>query len=166
MSRARSVLFGLPSALGRAGPRLRSLPRREWVLLVQAPIALPVMAIALRRKGLTAVQDRLLGGRACVQAPPSAQERRELADRLAWCVQVAAAYGPWPANCLQRSVVLCWFLHRRGLTGDLRMGVRRGDDGALDFHAWVEHDGVVLAERRDVRQRYATFTATNHPERI
>ncbi len=80
------------------------------------------------------------------------------AHRLAWCVQVAAAYGPWPANCLQRSVVLWWFLRRRDLESELRIGVRRDPEtGALDFHAWLEHDGVVLNDRGDVRERYATF---------
>lgn len=86
-----------------------------------------------------------------------------MAERLSWCVQVAAAYGPWPANCLQRSVVLCWFMQRRGLPGDLRIGVRKDERGALDFHAWVEHDGKVVNDRRDVVVRYAVFEGAITP---
>jgi hypothetical protein len=77
-------------------------------------------------------------------------------------VQVAAKRGLWPANCLQRSVVLWWFLARRGLASDLRIGVRRRPDApsasrSMDFHAWVELDGVVLNDGPDVRERFATF---------
>lgn len=154
MSRTSRILGALPGATRRAGPRLRALSFAELRLLLQAPLVLPVVALALRRYGLSAVQERLLASAA---PTTSAEPDRARAERISWCVQVAAAYGPWPANCLQRSVVLCWFLHRRGLHGDLRIGVRRTEDDRLDFHAWVEHDGVVINDRRDVRERYATF---------
>jgi hypothetical protein len=163
MSRTRSILAAAPAALGRAAPRLAALTPAERRLLLQAPVVLPAVALALRWGGLTRVQQRLLRPGAGVQAPGSSAERRAAAERLAWCVQVASAYGPWPANCLQRSVVLCWFLHRRGLTGELRMGVRQDEDGSLDFHSWVEHDGFVLNDTRDVRERYAAFSTAGTP---
>lgn len=154
MSRTSRILGALPGATRRAWPRLRALRLDELRLLLEAPLALPAVALALRRYGLNAVQARLLSS-----ADPTSVARpdRARAERISWCVQIAAAYGPWPANCLQRSVILCWFLHRRGLHGDLRIGVRRTEDNRLDFHAWVEHDGVVINDRRDVRERYATF---------
>ena len=156
MSRARLILRALPGASRRAGRRLRRLTAAEFLLLLQAPLALPLMALRLRRHGLAAVQARYVrpGAPHDLVRRPDDHER---AERISWCVQVAAAYGPWPANCLQRSVVLCWFLRRQRLSGDLRIGVRRIDADRLDFHAWVEHDGVVINDRRDVRQRYATF---------
>ena len=84
-----------------------------------------------------------------------------MAQRLAWLVEAAARRGPWPANCLQRSTVLWWLLRRRGVETDLRIGVRRrpGSTGgeSLLFHAWVEHDGLVLNDAPDIRSRFATF---------
>jgi hypothetical protein len=58
--------------------------------------------------------------------------------------------------------VLRWFLLRHGLAGDLRIGVRRrpgepSGSRSLDFHAWVELDGVVLNDLPDVRERFVTF---------
>lgn len=91
-----------------------------------------------------------------------AADAMEVSRRLAWIVEVVARRGPWPANCLQRSVVLWWFLRRRGISSEIRIGVRRrpatasGSQG-LDFHAWVELDGVVLNDRSDIRGRFATF---------
>lgn len=62
-------------------------------------------------------------------------------------------------------MVLWWLLHRRGVGSNLLIGVRRrpgspSGSRTLDFHAWVEHDGVVLNDVADVRDRFATFS---HP---
>lgn len=79
-----------------------------------------------------------------------------------------AAYGlasrrmaarPWvPGNCLSRSLALLWFLKRSGYTPDLRLGVSLAG-GAFSAHAWIELDGLVLNDRRDVASRFAPLTA-------
>src|SRR5688572_21035598 len=148
----------LAAAARRAPARLGQLSLSELALLVQTPFALPVMALALRRYGLRRVQSFLGRRRPPGPRNDDAIVRGAEARRLAWIVNVTAAYGPWQANCLERSLVLWWFLHRRGLEGELRIGVRRDErTRALDFHAWIEHDGVVVNDRADIRQRYATF---------
>lgn len=160
----REILRHVPGALTRAGVRLRQLDRGELGLLLQAPVLLPLASLALKRWGLRRVQATLPG---TFRPYPDPATRQAAAERLAWCVQVAAAYAPWPANCLQRSVVLWWFLRRRGLEGDMRIGVRRDPaSGALDFHAWVEHGGVVINDRRDIRRLYATFDAAIAPDGV
>lgn len=126
-----------------------------------ALVLLPASALALRRFGLGRVQAALVRWAPHPVPRPAAQSLDE-ARRTAWVVEVAARRGPWPANCLQRSVVLWWFLARRGLAGDLRIGVRRRPGGppgsdSLDFHAWVEHEGVVLNDVPHIRSRFATF---------
>lgn len=159
-NRGRGVARALPRAALTAPRRLARLEPGEILLLLQAPFVLPALAWWLKRRGLAAVQQRLLHGDDGGPAPAVDLAR---AERLAWVVQVAAAYGPWPANCLQRSVCLTWYLHRQGLASDLRIGVRQGDDRPLDFHAWVEHDGAVIGDRRDVRERYAVFPGSVAP---
>lgn len=155
MSTRRRIAAALPHALRSAPRKIARLRPDELLLLLLSPLALPAAAYALRRWGLNRVQARLhRRTRPTVIEHAGALDRVE---RLSWCVQVAAAYGPWPANCLQRSVVLCWYLHRLGLSADLRIGVRRTGGDALDFHAWVEHEGRVVNDRRDVRERYAVF---------
>lgn len=153
----RKVARNLGGALSRAPSLLRKLSFRELLLLAQAPVALPWAALGLRLYGLRRVQA-FLGRRPGRNTVTDAGARLTVARRMTWIVQAAAAYGPWPANCLQRSVVLWWYLRRRGLSGDLRIGVRRNrDSGGLDFHAWIEYQGVVLNDEADIRQRYATF---------
>lgn len=162
MSRTRRILGAVPHAVRHGLPRLVRLRLDELAALLLAPVALPALALALRQWGLQRVQSRLLGRSGSRRQKQAASLGR--AERLSWCVQVAAAYGPWPANCLQRSVLLCWYLHRRGLRGDLRIGVRRTDQDGLDFHAWVEHDGVVVNDRRDVKERYVVFDRAMTPD--
>ena len=119
---------------------------------------LPLAAFAVKRWGLRRIQATL--ARRAPKGLSHGEEtaRRATAERLAWCVRIAAAYGPWPAKCLQRSLVLWWFLRRRGLQGDLRIGVRRDvQSGELDFHAWVEYGGKVINDRLDVQDRYVVF---------
>lgn len=162
----RQLVRNLPGALARAPQRLRLLRRGELGLLLQAPLLLPVAAMALRRWGLRRVQGAV--ARRPLRSDKADDDpaaRQAAAERLGWCVQVAAAYGPWRANCLQRSLVLWWLLRRRGLEGDLRIGVRRDPaSGVLEFHAWIEYGGFVLNDRRDVRQRYATFDRAIVPD--
>jgi hypothetical protein len=147
----------LPGAIRRSPRRLRDLTLSERLILAQTPLLLPLAALALRRSGLRRVQSRLTGHP--FSRPRTIAARRPAeAARLAWIVKVSAMYGPWRANCLQRSLVLWWYLRRRGLDADLRIGVRRDrQSGLLDFHAWIEHAGKVINDRPEVRERYATF---------
>lgn len=63
--------------------------------------------------------------------------------RLSWLVEVAGRYNPVRATCLQKALVLSWFLGRRGIPTALRIGVAR-HEGRLKAHAWLDHDGQVI----------------------
>jgi hypothetical protein len=53
---------------------------------------------------------------------------------------------PWRSTCLKRSSVLYALLRHMGDDVSLRIGVRRGDDGAFLAHAWLMRDGAVYLE--------------------
>jgi hypothetical protein len=143
--------------------RLRRLTWRELLRALQALAYLPLAAIALDRWGLQRVQQRLARRAPTPPTPPRADPGAlDEARRLAWVVDGTARRGPWKANCLQRSLVLWWFLLRRGISSEIRIGVRRrpgapSGSRQLDFHAWVECGGLVLNDRADVREVFATF---------
>ena len=48
-------------------------------------------------------------------------------------------------RCLKQSLILFRILRRRGITAELRIGVRRVGDN-LNAHAWVECDGHMLLD--------------------
>ncbi len=78
-----------------------------------------------------------------LEAPSSARHDAAEARRLARITRAVALRWPLESRCLQRSLVLCWMLRRRGLGGRMQIGVRRTADG-VSAHAWVADDGVII----------------------
>ena len=95
-----------------------------------------------------------------------AEEQLSVARDTAYALAVAVKYGPWRPLCLLRSLTLGWFLGRRGICFELRIGVPGGKPvssptGNPDFtaHAWVEYAGTVLNDKPDIASEFAAFDA-------
>jgi hypothetical protein len=73
---------------------------------------------------------------------------------MAHIVSAAAAFLPWRALCLEQSLALCFLLRRRGHDAVVRLGVRPYPFAA---HAWVECNGVPLAESLEHLRAFAAF---------
>jgi len=85
-----------------------------------------------------------------------ARVNRALSERAVRALRVAAALYPGRAECLERSVALCFLLRRRGLHAQLHFGV---DPFYFDGHAWVEHGGELLDETRETLTPYVPLDA-------
>lgn len=59
-------------------------------------------------------------------------------------------------TCLMRSLALWAILMRRGVTTDIRIGVRK-IGGVAEGHAWLEHLGKPINEDEDVTSTYVLF---------
>lgn len=117
----------------------------ERHLLLGSMVMLPVIALLVRLLGALRtchLLDRLSGAAAprCADAATMHD-----AERLAQVVALAGRRGVITATCLRQAILVHWLLRRRGLAPDLKLGVRRAAD-ALDAHAWVELQGVALAQ--------------------
>jgi hypothetical protein len=133
-----------------------SAPERRTFLTATA--LLPLFWTGLRILGLQRLQARL-------QRKPLAVSNGLGTDeltRLGTLINSAAHHALGPANCLTRSLYLWWLLRRRGVDGQLRIGVRL-TDGTLDAHAWVEHAGIPINDRHDVSTDFAPFTEPVSP---
>ncbi len=77
-----------------------------------------------------------------------------------------AALKRWPGSvtCLERSLVV-WSLLGGGPEAVIKFGVAPAD-GRPKFHAWVEHDGLVVNDELDVADHYAPFVAAVPPVRF
>jgi len=51
---------------------------------------------------------------------------------------------PWKTTCLVAALAARAMLRRRGMDSVLRFGVRRGADGRLGAHAWLEAGGGIV----------------------
>jgi len=141
--------------LATISKRIRALSLSEWVALFQALVAIPLVVLALRLKGLRTTQRGL--ARIAPLKPPA---RADLiaARQYARIVTIAGNYGLLRPNCLQRSLVLWAILRRRHIVSQLRIGVAppRGAE-SMAFHAWLEMAGEVINDRSDVTTTYQPF---------
>ena len=88
---------------------------------------------------------------------PHAASAEELAaaERIASLAGIAGRRGPVATSCLRQSLAVLWVLRRRGLRPELKFGVDR-IGASPDMHAWVELEGVPLAQPH---LRHAAFQA-------
>ena len=138
--------------LGRSWRAFRELSWRDRGLLVRAWGLLCVVATGLQVVGFRRTQAALTPG----AGAPAGRHDLDEAQAIARLVHAAANRNPFRPNCLARSLVLCRLLRLRGLAAELRIGVA-APGGAFAAHAWVEHDGVALAEAESSVQAYAPF---------
>lgn len=119
----------------------------QRLIFLQALVMLPLVTAGVRMAGLRRIQALL------AHASPRA---RGDAEEIARLVMAAARNGPCRASCLARSLALQWFLRRRGIDTQLRLGVRK-QAGRLEAHAWLERQGLPLVERREDFAGFAAF---------
>jgi hypothetical protein len=124
---------------------LRRLSGADHAALLQAGVLLPLTVLAFRGLGFRRWQATLQRWSPRSIAPDGGTER---AYRVAWLVRVAARFVAPRDSCLSQSLVLWWLLRRRGLTSELRIGVRKCD-GRLQAHAWVQYRDLALNGRGD-----------------
>lgn len=139
----------------RLGARLAKFNALSWPerrTLLAAMAWLPLFWLGLHCFGLRRLQ-------ALLQRPrPPTESRLSLDEivRIAALVNSAARWGPIPATCLTRSLLLGWLLQRRGVASQLRIGVRLVQ-GTFAAHAWVEYEGVPINDQPDVGEQFAAF---------
>jgi hypothetical protein len=146
--------------------KFRQLPEPEQSVLLAALVLLPAVRVGLHTLGfrrVLALLDRCHGAHTVVRASASDLSIvASLSDanlayrtrRTARLVAVAAGYAG--GTCLAHSLVLMRLLERQGIPAQLRIGVRKGENG-FEAHAWVESRGTVLNDGSDVSDRFAAF---------
>jgi hypothetical protein len=132
--------------------QVMALLPQERRTLVLAAAGLFALWAGLRIWGFARLQARLESRCSHTSHPVAEYEVRALARLIA----TAARHAPFPTTCLTRSMLLRWMLQRRGLSTDLRIGVRM-EEASLRAHAWVELAGVPMNETPEVTRQFAAF---------
>ena len=140
--------------------RLRAalaLSWRDWWILLQAWLLLLAADLGLRVLPLQRIQ-RYVALASNDARSVSGSEASGVIERMRWLVGIAGRYHLHPMRCLQRALVLQWLLGRCGIGTELRIGVRRQEDG-LRAHAWLEHAGQPIGEPQSIETRFAPLVA-------
>jgi Transglutaminase-like superfamily len=136
--------------MGTAAKFIR-LGRRDRALALVAARTLAVNWIGLRTIGFTAVKRRaarVTGSNPRAHSwcgpPPRRLVSPPSVERISWAVRAASRFIPNGSNCLLRALATQSMLGRFGYRSELRIGVRKADDGGIAAHAWLESGGAVV----------------------
>ena len=125
--------------------KLRELPWQEKTLLAWFIFCLSWVSFSIRFFGYLRTRRSL--SRFITQADLHQADAAELvrAQRTAELIAIAGRHGLINATCLRQSVLLEYWLQRQQLAAEIKIGVRKAGD-LFDAHAWVELNGVALAQ--------------------
>ena len=132
-----------------------SFSAQDWSLLVQAWFLLLAFDMALRVLPFRKVQGWI---KSPGQKEISTVEAERIIQRSSDFVDLVARHHLYPMTCLRRSLALQWLLSRSGLDTSLQFGVRR-ENGKLQAHAWLEHQGQVIDKTPIPIEQYANLKA-------
>lgn len=141
--------------------RIQRLSAQEWRDLVEAQLLLIVTQLRV----WVVPRGRMVHLEEIALDEPNTIEPDALrvASTLSW----VAAHGLFRPRCLVRALALQSMLDRRGRVGSLvRIGARRGDDGAMHAHAWVIYRGRVIGDSFERTRGYVVIAdARSRPTR-
>src|SRR5215470_18035218 len=123
--------------------RFSSLPGPAKALFLRAALLLPLLTLSLRISGFQKTRQRL---QAALNARNLSAAKGDLTASVSSTTRMvlaAARHSPIKSTCLERSLVLWWFLARQGIAARLRIGVRTAER-RFSAHAWVEYEGMTL----------------------
>jgi hypothetical protein len=120
------------SGISRVFRRFVALPHAERTMLLHALLTLALVRLALWVVPAPALLRYVLGRSARSAARTSIDPRA-----VGRAVERAARVVP-RATCLPQALAALLLLGRYGHRGVLRIGVKRGGDGELLAHAWVD----------------------------
>lgn len=122
---------------------------RRW-LMAEAALWLAVAGVALLVLRFRTIASHLGQSLTPAEAVAKMAEAHNAGDTQAlvrdigWAVRRTADHLPIGAFCLQQALAAKCMLRRRRITGALHLGVatRKGPEGAMTAHAWLDAAGV------------------------
>src|SRR5258708_34941900 len=122
--------------------RLRRLSLSDWALIVLTIACSLLLPIPMRILAFRRTQALLL--RLSPIARLETYQEKEV-QRVAALIARVCGWRILQVNCLERSLILWWFLRWHGAQSALRIGVRQTTAG-FEAHAWVVWNGEVSCE--------------------
>ena len=141
-----------------------SLSQRWWVAKIL--VLFPLAGLGLRTLGFKRCY-LVLGRLSALLAfkPQAAGKTLARAKYITDLVALAKRrYSVYEAPCLPESLTLWWLLRCEGIKADLRLGVRT-ITGPFESHAWIEYNGIVLNDSKNVGRIYEPFDLSGLTDR-
>lgn len=137
------------------------LPAGERPVLLLLMILQPALSLSLRACGYRRTRAHVEARSQHPRPRAATAADFDAAERLAQLAQIAGRRGLVVTTCLRQALAVYGVLRRRGLQPDLKLGVDRMPGRAVDMHAWVELDGVPLAQPQLRHREFQPATSAN-----
>ena len=144
--------------------RFQNLSLREKWLFLQIYLWYFPLVICLKRLGLKKVEAYL--ARFSTEKRSKTHffnEPEKMIEKLTYLVEAAAKYSPARPLCLARSLMLWAILRKYGVIAEIKIGVRKLES-EFQAHAWVEYQGKVLNDQKNVGDPYSPFPLKVEPK--
>lgn len=120
------------------------LSRAEQVLFLQAWCLLGRYRLALQRRSFAELTAALQHAPVAAADAPLTPVQAQQARRIGYLVAAAASATPWRSRCLVQSLVAQRLLARRGIPGQILLGVGSDAPSGFGAHAWLRAGGEVV----------------------
>lgn len=130
---------------------LRTLNKRDYLLLFQAVWCLSVAVITVKLSSFSVLKQRIQSEPACKPQTPAAPSPK----RVLWAIEAISRRLPG-LTCLIKSIAAQSLLARYGYSATVQIGAAM-TNGALEAHSWLEHEGRVVLGGSASQERYTVF---------
>lgn len=127
-------MWYLPRRFLQLHPADRVITFEALVMLLSSHLLVKLFPYRLSERILTAPLSR--GG---------SRERVTTVLRVSRGIGRVKRHLPLRVTCLMETVAASLMLGRRGIPSSAFIGVRTGEGGGLDAHAWLQAEGVTVA---------------------
>mgnify|MGYP000200430831 FL=1 len=65
-------------------------------------------------------------------------------NRIGWTIRRISDHTPWKSNCLAQAITAQKMLASRNRSSKMFFGLKRGDEGKMEAHAWLKSGDTIL----------------------
>ena len=84
------------------------------------------------------------------------------AELVGWAITSAAARVPWRSDCLLQAMAAARWLEALDRSYSLSIGVRKGDTGSIEAHAWLTSSQNTITGHTSELATYHPITGSEH----
>lgn len=143
LRRQQSQIARIPGLCTRGGRKILRSPRESFLILRMA-VWVFILSILVRLQPLPRAL-RMVAAKTQAGSQSSDQDTEKVLGR-AIDLLLGTDLLIFKPVCWKRAAILHRYLALNGIATQIVFGVRKGTDGAIDGHAWLESDGKPVLE--------------------
>jgi len=139
--------------------QLIALSPLQWRIMLVSIFLLPLIALSLKLCGFKHTKKKMSQFiPSCIDENTPNEQDMVNVESISHAVAIAGNHGIYRTNCLKQSLLLWWFLARRGISTEINFGIEDEAIETFSAHAWVEYGGVNISNPEKTVQKFLGFS--------